>query len=61
MKKIFELIKLSLKDCKKESFLSIFFVAVETTAEVIIPFIMASLIDKGVEVGDFTVIKNTTV
>lgn len=35
-----------LKEYKKEAILSPFFVALETIMEVIIPFLMASLIDK---------------
>ena len=40
------------KEYKKDSILSPVFVTLEVIMEVIIPFLMASIIDKGVEVGN---------
>lgn len=57
MKKIVKLTIECIKGCKIESILSIFFVTIETIAEIIIPLIMAMLIDRGIEVGDFEKIK----
>lgn len=38
---------------KRDSFLSMFFVAFESFIEILIPFVMARLIDEGIEAGDF--------
>ncbi len=46
----------SIREYKKPALLSIFFIMVEALMEVSMPFIMAILIDKGIEVGDQKVI-----
>ena len=46
----------SIRQYKKESLLSPAFVTVEVILEVLIPLIMADLIDKGIEVGNMAVI-----
>ena len=46
----------SIREYKKPALLSIFFIMVEALMEVFIPFIMAILIDKGIEVGNQEVI-----
>ena len=46
----------SLREYKKASILTPIFVTVEVIMEVLIPFVMASLIDKGIEAGSMSVI-----
>lgn len=46
----------SIREYKKPALLSIFFIMVEALMEVFMPFIMAILIDKGIEVGNQEVI-----
>ena len=46
----------SIREYKKPALLSIFFIMVEALMEVSMPFIMAILIDKGIEVGNQEVI-----
>lgn len=50
------IIKNCLREYKKTSILSMIFVALEVVMEVLIPFIMAILIDKGIEVSNTTTI-----
>ena len=42
----------SIRQYKKESFLSPFFMIIEVIMEVLIPFFMSYLIDKGIAVGN---------
>ena len=46
----------SIREYKKASILTPIFVTVEVVMEVLIPFVMASLIDKGIEAGSMSVI-----
>ena len=46
----------SIREYKKASILTPIFVTVEVIMEVLIPFVMASLIDKGIEAGSMSVI-----
>lgn len=46
---------------KRDSFLSMFFVAFESFIEILIPFLMAKLIDEGIEAGDFESIKRYSI
>lgn len=49
----------SIRQYKKDSILSPVFVTMEVVMEVIIPFLMAMLIDKGIEAGDMNAIWKT--
>lgn len=46
----------SIREYKKDSILTPVFVSCEVLMEVIIPLLMANLIDKGIEVGDMNYI-----
>ena len=50
-----------IKEYKKDSLLTMSFAALEVILEIIIPLLMASLIDKGIEAGNMSnVTKNGT-
>ena len=42
----------SIKEYKKDSVLTPIFTALEVLMEILIPFVTASIIDKGIETGD---------
>lgn len=43
-----------IKEYKKDSLLTMLFAALEVILEIIIPLLMASLIDKGIEAGNMS-------
>ena len=45
-----------IKEYKKDSFLTIFFVVVETILEIMIPLLMASIIDKGIQAQNMSAV-----
>lgn len=45
-----------IKEYKKDSLLTMLFAALEVILEIIIPLLMASLIDKGIEAGNMSMI-----
>lgn len=47
-----------IKEYKKDSLLTMLFAALEVILEIIIPLLMASLIDKGIEAGNMSMLQN---